>query len=62
MYEVGDQVAYWELHWQSDWNGYEVGYPEIDIVGFYTIPETETNLYVDVETAIILEIWEYDDE
>ncbi len=21
--------------WQSDWNGYEVGYPLIDVVGFY---------------------------
>ena len=24
-----------DLHWSSDWNGYEVGFPEANVVGLY---------------------------
>lgn len=43
------------IHWSSDWNGYEVGYPDINVVGLYSYHEL--NLYIDMETLKILEAW-----
>lgn len=51
-------------HWSSDWNGYEVGYPEVDVVGLYTKENAEgkiENLYVNTENGHVLESW-FDDE
>lgn len=51
-------------HWSSDWNGDEVGYPEIDVVGLYTKENAEgkvENLYVNTENGHVLESW-FDDE
>jgi len=52
------------LHWQSDWNGYEVGYPEIPVVGLYTSHKLGLDLYINTETGEVLEAWEsvYDDD
>ena len=47
----------YEVYWQSDWNGYEVGYPEVPVVGLYTSVEyPEMSFYVDTENGIILEV------
>ncbi|MDK1672801.1 hypothetical protein QOK74_07945 [Staphylococcus saprophyticus] len=43
------------IHWSSDWNGDEVGYPEINVVGLYSYHEL--NLYIDMETLEVLEAW-----
>lgn len=43
------------LHWQSDWNGDEVGYPYVNIVGLYS--QDEHYYYIDMETLQILESW-----
>lgn len=43
------------IAWQSDWNGYEVGYEDIEVVGLYGIPETDILFYVDVSTGKVLE-------
>jgi hypothetical protein len=51
-----------EWHWQSDWNGDEVGYDAIGVVGLYTHKETGVNAYIDVENERILEQWEDEDE
>lgn len=60
-YEIGDEVNYPSFHWSSDWNGYEVGYDDIDVVGLYSFPHTEVYFYVDVETGTILEMWEMEE-
>lgn len=53
-------------HWQSDWNGYEVGYPEHNVVGLYS-QESEVSgqtiyIYVNTETNVILEFWAAEEE
>lgn len=44
------------LHWQSDWSGYEVGYPVIPVVGLYTSHELGYDFYIDMETGGVLEV------
>lgn len=61
-FEVGGTVSYNELHWQSDWNGYEVNYPDIPVVGLYTIPDTDINVYINTEDGTILEMWTVGDD
>lgn len=56
-YEVGSDVNYTALHWSSDWNGYEVGYDDIDVVGLYSFPYTEVYVYINVDDGTILEMW-----
>ena len=45
-----------DLHWQSDWNGDEVGYNDIGIVGLYTSVNLGIDVYLDAETGEILEV------
>lgn len=47
------------LVWSSDWNGHEVGYPDIDVVGLYTRerPAGEEHFYIDMESMEVLEVW-----
>lgn len=54
-------VVWNNMHWSSDWNGYEVGYPDVPVVGLYRDTE-ETNHYIDIEKNEILESWKDDDE
>ncbi|MDT0700335.1 hypothetical protein [Staphylococcus chromogenes] len=44
-----------KLHWQSDWNGDDVGYDDVSIVGYYKYHDL--NLYIDTENLLILEAW-----
>jgi hypothetical protein len=46
------------LGWQSDWNGYEVGYDNVNVVGFYQLIDTNVYLYIDMDTNRVLEYWE----
>lgn len=46
-----------DLMWSSDWNGYEVGYDDIGVVGLYTVKDMDIDLYIDMETMQILEIF-----
>lgn len=44
-----------DLHWYSDWNGYEVGYPDIEVVGLYALKMNPKILfYVDTENQKII--------
>ena len=54
-----DNLDFRKLHWYSDFNGEEVGYPYIDVVGYYV--HEELNLYIDTETETVLEMW-FDEE
>ena len=51
-----------DLQWESNWNGYEVGHPERQVIGLYRRAETNVYLYVDGETNEIVEIWEDEEE
>lgn len=48
------------IHWSSDWNGDEVGFPKVNVVGLYTY--YDLNLYINMETLEILEAWFYEEE
>lgn len=48
-----------KLAWHSDWNGDEVGYDDVDVVGYYSYHDL--NLYIDMNTLNILEAW-FDEE
>lgn len=62
VYEIGDSVNYYDVHWSSDWSGDEVGYGDIDVVGLYSFPHTEIYMYLNMEDGTILEMWEDTDE
>lgn len=44
------------LAWSSDWNGDEVGYDEVNVVGLYLIKDTDYGVYINMETMEILDI------
>lgn len=46
------------LRWQSDWSGYEVGYPDVPVVGLYTSDGLGVDLYVNTETGDVIKILE----
>lgn len=50
------------LHWYSDWNGYEVGYPEVPVVGLYHSASLSVSFYINTESNEVLEIITEDDE
>lgn len=47
-----------ELLWESDWNGDEVGFDDVPVVGLYRLKGTEVYFYIDSETHTILDAWE----
>ena len=51
------------LVWSSDWNGYEVGYPESEVVGLYSQERDDGcySFYIDVETSTVLDFWKDED-
>ncbi len=50
-----------KLNWNSDWDGEDVGYEGVDVVGLYTIANTSIDVYIDMSTMQILEIICYED-
>ena len=56
----GEIIQYTSLHWQSDWNGDEVGYDEVEIVGCYS--QGPHNYYIDIENSMVLEHWTNEDD
>jgi hypothetical protein len=44
-----------DLIWQSDWNGYEVGYEDVEVVGLYGLKHSDVHFYIDMDTLKILE-------
>lgn len=56
-------MDYRKLHWHSDWNGYEVGYDDVSVVGLYSIRDfPELSAYVDTENEVFLEVWLNEEE
>ena len=54
---VGQTVAYAADHWQSDWNGDDVGFDDVLVVGLYSVPNTPISYYVDTENGYVLDAW-----
>lgn len=50
------------LRWQSDWNGYEVGFDDVLVVGLYTSDELACDFYINIETLEILEVMPHNDD
>ena len=48
------------MRWESDWNGYEVGFPDVPVVSLYTSPEG--SYYINAATGKVLEFWPKEDE
>lgn len=51
-----------DLLWSSDWNGYEVGFDDVDVVGLYRLSGTSVHFYIDMTTNKILHAWGYSDD
>lgn len=54
---VGSRRNYVDDAWSSDWNGDEVGFPTVDVVGLYSFKDAPIEYYVNTETGVILEAW-----
>lgn len=59
---IGTTVDYIKDHWSSDWNGYEVGFDDVNVVGLYSIPDSTISYYVDTENGYVLDAWAEVDE
>ena len=57
IYSIGDVIDYTKLGWSSDWNGEDVGYDNVSVVGLYSDPNNEDVMYyIDMDTNKILEV------
>lgn len=61
MYDMELKVNLTGLRWESDWNGHEVGYPEVAVAGYYSKEmddgEGALGMYIDTANGVILDIW-----
>lgn len=49
-------INFLNLTWCSDWNGYEVGHNEHEVVGLYDLKDTEYGFYIDMTSMEIIEV------
>ena len=54
---IGTTIDYTKYHWSSDWNGDEVGFDDVNVVGLYFIPDSSISYYVDTENGYVLDAW-----
>lgn len=59
---IGTTVDYTKDHWSSDWNGDEVGFDDVNVVGLYSVPDSPISYYVDTENGYVLDAWAEVDE
>lgn len=64
MFNMTASIELTDLVWSSDWNGYEVGYPESEVVGLYSQERDDGSysFYLDMETYEVLDFWKDDEE
>lgn len=64
MFDMIATIELTNLIWSSDWNGYEVGYPESEVVGLYSQERDDGSysFYLDMETGKVLDFWRDSDE
>lgn len=56
--QVNDIINPINLAWLSDWDGYEVGYDNVNVVGLYKVKDSDVYLYINMENNTVLERWE----
>ena len=54
---IGTTIDYTKDRWSSDWNGDEVGFDDVDVVGLYSLPDSSISYYVNVENGYVLDAW-----
>jgi hypothetical protein len=58
MYErVCTIMLFDDFNWQSDWNGDEVGFDEVEVVSLMTHKKYPIEIYANSLTQEILEVW-----
>ena len=65
MFDMELKIRLEGLVWQSDWDGEEVGFPEIGVIGYYTSPMEDytLTLYIDMSDMRIVDLWvNHDDD
>lgn len=50
------------LHWQSDFNGEDYGYPDVEVVGVYSWVETGLTFLIDMDKGVVLEVYQDEEE
>lgn len=58
---IGTTIDYTKDRWSSDWNGDEVGFDDVNVVGLYSVLDTSISYYVDTENGYVLDAWVDDD-
>ena len=46
-----------DLMWLSDWDGHEVGHPNVLTIGLYKLKDSEVYFYIDYSNNKIVEAW-----
>ena len=64
MINILSTITLTNLAWSSDWNGDEVGYPEVGVVGLYSQERDDGtySFYIDMETYVVLDFWKEEEE
>ena len=59
MYNMLVSIELNNLVWSSDWNGDEIGYPELGVVGLYSQDRDYGCycFYIDMDTNKVLDFW-----
>ena len=62
MIELTVQTLLTNLRWESDWNGEDVGFDDVPVVGLYTQErdDGDYSFYIDMETNDLLDFWKDD--
>lgn len=55
-------INFEKLIWQSDFNGYEMGYDEVNVVGVYMHPNFDIIFEIDMETMEILNVFDISED
>ena len=64
MYNMIATIELNDLAWSSEWAGYEVGYPESEIVGLFSQERDDGcyYFYIDTVTYEVLDFWKDGEE
>lgn len=64
MFNFSLSIDLEDLMWSSDWNGYEVGFPEIEAIGLYSQDSDDGrySFYIDIENGKVVDFWKDDNE
>jgi len=60
MFDFDLSITLEDLVWQSDWNGDEVGFDDVGVVGLYSHERSDGKVYsyyIDMGKMIILDFW-----